>query len=248
MLAALCGPASLQAVLNGSLLGGLLLAGAAGSVVHCVPMCGPFVIGQVSDRLASVPIVRLCESHRIRGGLLLPYHAGRLSTYAALGALAALTGAGLARLPWLGRLSGVLLLLGALLFAAEVLRSSLPKLRPLLPATASAGWGRALRRCVRPIDRSRPSGGFLLGVVLGFLPCGLLYSALAVAAAAGTPWGGAMRMLAFGLGTVPSLIALGISGHALGRASRRALASVGPAVMLVNAVVLAALGLFRLAA
>ena len=75
--------------LQGGLLFGLFAAGAAGSVVHCGPMCGVFVLGQMSERMARLPPERLCERQRISNGLLLPYHLGRLTTYAGLGALAA---------------------------------------------------------------------------------------------------------------------------------------------------------------
>src|SRR3954451_19747079 len=65
VLAALCGS-------GGGIWLGLLLAGATGSMVHCVPMCGPFVLGQVADRMARLPAARLCEMQRISGALLLP--------------------------------------------------------------------------------------------------------------------------------------------------------------------------------
>ncbi|MDE2574168.1 MAG: sulfite exporter TauE/SafE family protein, partial [Rhodospirillales bacterium] len=105
MLLAWCSP-------NGPALAwGLLLAGLAGSVLHCGPMCGPFVLGQVSDRLAHVPAVLMCERSRIQAALLLPYHVGRLLSYAVLGAVAAQFG-GLARL---GFVPSALLLLGGLL-------------------------------------------------------------------------------------------------------------------------------------
>jgi uncharacterized protein len=97
ILAALCRPAASWA--GGGVTFGLLLAGLAGSAMHCVPMCGPFVLGQVADRMAPVPAVRLCELQRVRGALLLPYHLGRITTYAGLGALAAAMGATLSRLP-----------------------------------------------------------------------------------------------------------------------------------------------------
>ena len=83
MLAQLCAPGGLGLPL------GLLVAGLTGSVFHCAPMCGPFVLGQVSDRLAGIPAVRLCEMSRLRAGVLWPYHVGRLLTYAGLGAVTA---------------------------------------------------------------------------------------------------------------------------------------------------------------
>jgi sulfite exporter TauE/SafE len=224
---------------------GLLLAGMAGSTMHCVPMCGPFVLGQVADRMAGVPAIRLCELQRVGGGLLLPYHLGRITTYAGLGALAAALGSTLSRLPWLNRLSGMLLLVAALLFLGQALRRLLPRLHLLLPAAAPAppGFVRLIARLGGRVDRSTRLGGLLLGLALGFLPCGFLYAALTAASASGGPGAGALAMVAFGLGTVPSLVAVGIAGQAAGRRWRRASAAVAPVVMLLNATLLAVLGL-----
>jgi hypothetical protein len=228
---------------SGGLVLGLLLAGMAGSTMHCVPMCGPFVLGQVTDRMARVPAVRLCELQRFGGGLLLPYHLGRLATYSGLGALAATVGTGLARLPWLGHLSGILLLVAALLFLSQALRRLVPGTRALLPdaAAAAPGFVRLIARLTGRLDRSSALGGLAFGLALGFLPCGFLYAALAAAAAIGSPAAGALAMAAFGLGTVPSLIAVGIAGHAAGRRWQRAVAAVAPVVMLVNAALLVVL-------
>jgi hypothetical protein len=234
---------------------GLLLAGAAGSVVHCAPMCGPFVLGQVADRLARVPGAMLCERQRLGSALLLPYHAGRLITYAGLGALAGEGGATLGRLPWFGWLSGTLLGFAALLFLGQALRRLAPSLAWAMPGTdrAPAGWIRLIRVLSARVDRTRPAGGLLLGLTLGLLPCGFLYAALAAAAAtggsaAGGPLAGAAAMLCFGLGTVPSLVAVGVAGHAAGRAFHRGVRALAPAVLLVNAAVLGVLAWERLAA
>src|ERR1700760_857703 len=107
MIASLCGAIPW----SGGLLVGLFLAGLAGSTMHCVPMCGGFVLGQVADGMARMPAARLCEWRRITNGALLPYHLGRLTTYAALGAVA---GLGAGRLPWFATISAALLLLGAM--------------------------------------------------------------------------------------------------------------------------------------
>jgi uncharacterized protein len=230
---------------GGGLLPGLFLVGMAGSTMHCVPMCGPFVLGQVADRMARVPAVRLCELQRIGSGLLLPYHLGRITTYAGIGALAAATGSTLSRLPWLDRLSGVLLLVAALLFLGQALRRLVPRLRGLLPEAAGAppGFIRLIVRLTGGVDRTTRLGGLLLGLALGFLPCGFLYAALTAASASGGPVAGALAMAAFGLGTVPSLVVVGVAGQAAGRRWQRASASAAPVVMLLNAVLLIVLGL-----
>jgi uncharacterized protein len=214
---------------SGGLLLGLFLAGATGSTMHCVPMCGGFVLGQVADGMARVPAVRLCEWQRIGRGALLPYHLGRLTTYAGLGAL---SGAATGRLPGFNCASGILLLSGAGLFLAHVTRV-LPGL-----SRAPAGWTRTVARLAK-----QTSGGYPLGVVLGFLPCGLLYAALATTAASGNPLRGALGMLAFGFGTMPALMAVGIAGQAAGRRWQRGIAAAAPAVMLLNAALLTVLAL-----
>jgi len=60
-----------------------------GSVMYCARICGPLVLGQVSDGLARVPAALLCERQRPGRALLVPYYAGRLTTYAVLAAPAA---------------------------------------------------------------------------------------------------------------------------------------------------------------
>ena len=245
LLDTLCGHGAIAGS-GPALLGGLFLAGAAGSVVHCAPMCGPFVLGQVADRLARVPAARLCESARLSSALLLPYHAGRLTTYAALGALAATAGAASRASSWLDVLPALLLLLAALLFLGHALARLAPGMRPAMQA--SAPWAPVLRRLAARVGRNGPGDGFLLGVTLGFLPCGLLYGAVAAAAATGSAAGGALAMLTFGLGTVPSLVAVGVAGQAGGRAWHRGVTVAAPVVLLANAGLLGVMAWRQLAA
>jgi sulfite exporter TauE/SafE len=103
-----------------------------------------------------------------------------------------------------------------------------------------------LGRMTRRLDRTRAGGGYLLGVALGFLPCGFLYAALAAAASSSNPMLGIAGMVAFGLGTVPALAAVGVAGQAAGQRWQRAVAVVSPVVMLGNAALLATLALGRL--
>jgi sulfite exporter TauE/SafE len=233
----LCTPGAVQ----GGLLAGLFVAGAAGSVVHCVPMCGALVLGQVADRMARLTPVQMCERQRLRIGLLLPYHFGRLTTYAALGALAATTAAVLGHAAWFAALSSVLLAVAALLF----LYSATARLLPLSVATPRppASWGAMIRRMTAPIDRRRAAGSYLLGLALGLLPCGFVYTALVAAAATAQPAWGAAAMLAFGLGTVPALVVVGVAGQAAGRSWRRGMTVLAPVVLGINGVLLFGLAL-----
>ena len=160
----------------------------------------------------------------MRTAALVPYHLGRLTTYSALGFAAGLGGLA-AR--GLGGNAGLFLLLGAVLLVLQAAR----RWRPGLPA----------------LPLARGLSGYPLGLALGFLPCGILYAALAAAAAAGSPVYSAVAMLCFGLGTVPALGAVGVLGAAGGHRFRRGMASVAPVFLLFNAGLLAVLGVGMLA-
>ena len=133
--------------------------------------------------------------------------------------------------------------LAALLFLRHAAVRLFPVLRHVVPGLdrAPAWWGRRVGAVSRGIDRSSWQGGVLLGVTLGFLPCGLLYAALAAAASSGGAGPGALAMVAFGLGTVPSLVAIGVAGGAAAGRWQRAMGTVAPVLMLANAVLLAAM-------
>lgn len=220
---------------NGGLLGGLFLTGLIGSLTHCTGMCGPFVLSQVAARMESVPVERMSEFHRLTGAALVPYHLGRATTYAALGAVAAAT-AGLVGGGF--RLAAAALLLLAALF---LLGMAVPRLKQIFSTETSGEgwWGRMIGRRARPLFAT-PTGvrGYALGVMLGFIPCGLLYAALAAAAAAGNAVAGALAMLAFAAGTVPILFAIGVGGHfAVGR-WRGSMLRWAPLLLVVNALML----------
>ncbi|MBL8704808.1 MAG: sulfite exporter TauE/SafE family protein [Rhodospirillales bacterium] len=218
---------------EGGVLGALLLAGLLGSVSHCVGMCGPFVLAQVGARLERVPAAGMTEWHRLAGAAAAPYHLGRATTYAALGALGGGLAGGLATLPALRQLAASLLVLAAGMFLLGALRQV-----GLWPGqgtggAAAPGW---VGRVLGPLFAA-PVGwrGYALGLGLGFLPCGLLYGALAAAASTGSALAGALGMAGFALGTVPALVATGMLGHLAARRFKALAGVVAPGLMMVNA-------------
>ncbi|MDH5558749.1 MAG: sulfite exporter TauE/SafE family protein [Alphaproteobacteria bacterium] len=220
-----------------ALLAAMLLAGLIGGGTHCVAMCGPFVLAQTTARLESVPAAQMSEFHRLAGAALVPYHLGRATTYITLGAMAGAVGQTIRSFPGLDWVAAGWLFFAAAMFLAYAIFGS-----GLFRTTAAkeSRWGRILGNVARPMF-ARPTGirGYVLGMTLGFLPCGLLYGALAVAAGSGGASGGAVAMAAFVIGTVPGLVVTGLAGHlAAGRWQRMARVAA-PLLMSVNAVMLA---------
>lgn len=222
---------------HGGLLTSLFLAGLIGSATHCVGMCGPFVLSQTVARLEAVPARELREFHRLSGAALLPYHLGRATTYTVLGTVAAAFAGGIIALVEWRWLSALLLAIAAAFFVVYALRG-LP-IRLFAGSGVASSWARRLDPLVRPLF-SRPTGwrGYLLGVLLGFIPCGLLYGAIAAAAASGDAIAGAFAMLAFTAGTVPALVAVGLAGHLAGSRWRGIAVRLAPVLMLLNAAAL----------
>lgn len=217
----------------------MLVAGLVGGATHCAGMCGPFVLTQVAAGL-SRPGGAFGEWARAKAAALVPYHLGRLTTYAGLGALAGgLTGAvrDMTGLRWL---LAAFLTVAAVYFAAKLVAA-------LIPSARLGGHGWLARRVtpwiVQAVGRADRLGPYGLGVALGFLPCGLIYGALAAAAGSGGVWQGAAVMAAFALGTMPGLIAVGWLGALAGRRWQGVARLAAVPLLLVNIVTLGVLAL-----
>jgi uncharacterized protein len=214
----------------------LFLAGLGGSLLHCVGMCGPFVLGQVVADAGHVGSYG--EWRRLAGAALVPYHLGRITTYATLGALAGGATALFAATAAFGWISALLLVVGAGFLLLQAFGLAL---------TAGSPLGQAVSRLATPLSTShRPLARYGLGVVLGFLPCGLIYGALGVAAGTGSVWRGGLAMGAFAAGTVPALVAVGWGGHFLRRRLHDVARWIAVPLLLANAALMVALASERL--
>lgn len=205
----------------------VLLVGLFGSV-HCGAMCGGIVAAfstvpaarrpfPVTVAAAAAPPARVAASIP----RVLAYNAGRLTSYALAGALAAgLTGEA-GKLAALGTFQQVGYWLANLMLIALGLY--------LMGAWRGLEWlemaGQHLWRRLRPVmqwllplDSTAKMLG--LGLLWGWLPCGMVYSMLVTAMVSGSAASGAAVMLAFGLGTLPMVLALGLAGERLRSALR----------------------------
>ena len=227
---------------HGSLFATLFIGGLAGGATHCAGMCGPFVLSQTVTSLDGVPLQEMLSLTRLRGAMLLPYHAGRLTTYALLGGAAALFSAQFRMLPWFGYFSAALLALAGLFF----LVNAIPFLNlrkgdgfPLLIAGLFKISGSVAFFPLRTLF-ANPRGfrGYLLGLALGLLPCGLVYAALLAVAARGDPLTAILGMILFGIGTIPALVGVGVGGQIAFQRFRKVLRFAFPVLMLMNSVTL----------
>lgn len=192
------------------------VGGLAGSL-HCVGMCGPFALALGSG-----------ERRVWRSAL---YNLGRVGTLLGLGALSGTFGAVLvASGP--AALAGRALALATGTFMLVIALETLGLasiLGPRTAAIAQATVGRALAVVLR--SRS-PAAPLAFGAFNAFLPCHLIYAFVAQAAATASAAEGTAVMAAFGLGTVPAMLGLGLGGRLLSERLRRSLGSAAGLLVL----------------
>ena len=185
------------ALLNAMFIVGLMGAG------HCIGMCGG--------------IVAVLGANGPSGRLLIGYNLGRIISYCIAGGLAGAlvaTVAGeryLSLMPLLRTVAAALIILMGLYIAGwcSVLRH--------LESAGQIVWRRVQPLAVRLGQPQGASKAIVVGMLWGWLPCGLVYSALGQALVSGSATTGALSMLAFGLGTLPAMLAGGWFSSRLAR-------------------------------
>ncbi len=198
----------------------MFFAGLVGGLGHCSFMCGPFVLSQ-TDSLT-----------RMRDSLLIPYHAGRITTYALMAAfLSGVLNIAFLFLPIRGFVIAPMLILAGIIF----LISAFPVAARIFPWAARIKVGvpyRILSGAVTKISgRKSALKQYSLGLLLGFMPCGLVLSALLAASTAPSSFQAGLAMAAFGAGTMPALIATALGGRALQAKYPRAMKRVTQGMM-----------------
>ena len=186
----------LEFSLTAAFLVGLLGGG------HCVGMCGG-IVGAVTMTL---------PGDKPKFPFLLSYNLGRIGSYALAGMLAGAIGASSFFLEQILPIEKVLYALANLMLVLLGLYlAGIWRVLTMLEQVGGMLWKhiQPFSRNLLPV-KSIPQS-FMLGVVWGWLPCGLVYSVLVAAIATANPVHGGLLMLAFGLGTLPTLLAMGMA-------------------------------------
>ncbi|MDZ7607987.1 MAG: sulfite exporter TauE/SafE family protein [Cyclobacteriaceae bacterium] len=196
---------------------------------HCIGMCGPIAL--------ALPMSQNSRLHLVSGRVL--YNLGRAFTYAGIGLLAGLIGQSLSLA---GIQQAVSIVSGVLILIIVLIPSSVSqKLSLLKPAY---GFTSLLKRKFRSLLTKKSLRSlFYIGVINGFLPCGLVYLALAGAVAMAGILEGAAYMFLFGLGTIPVMLAVSLAGNFVSQKLRIRINRWIPAIMVVLAVLFILRGL-----
>ena len=229
----------------------IFMIGLLGSV-HCAGMCGgivsAFSVAAAPHRRIPIAITVVTPT----SGALLDdtlrvgaYNAGRIGSYMAAGAIAGGVSSSLRTLSSVAAIeTGGYWLANLMLVALGLYLMNAWRGLAYLEAAGQLAWKHVqpLTRRLLPMDT--PGKAFLLGGLWGWLPCGMVYSVLLTAMLTGSAIAGAAVMLAFGLGTLPMLLGLGLLGTRLQAWTRQPAVRVASGLLVLS---FGVLGLWRAA-
>ena len=208
--------------ISAEIIGSAFIMGLAGSL-HCIGMCGPLAL--------SLPVSHDNDLSRISGGLI--YNSGRILSYTIMGLIFGSIGNLIITSKWQSSLSiglGIIIFL-YLLFPKKYFHFS--------TATILGKPFMLLRQQLGRLFQSKKLSSLLfIGVLNGFLPCGLVYLALTSSIISASPVNGGMFMLFFGLGTFPMMFATVLMGNYLNQSIRQKIHKAVPALLFFMAVLL----------
>jgi len=182
------------------------MTGLVGSL-HCIGMCGPIAI--------ALPLGNKSVLNRVTGGVA--YNIGRIITYGILGAIFGLLGQGIEMAglqQWASILLGIAMILS--IVAPAVFRGKI-KFEQFFFGYA----GKMIGSFRKLFAISSIPSLFLIGLLNGLLPCGLVYIAIAGAINTNDLIHGVFYMIIFGIGTIPIMLAIPLLGNMIGNSFRK---------------------------
>ncbi|MCI5050225.1 MAG: sulfite exporter TauE/SafE family protein [Rickettsiales bacterium] len=209
---------------NTPVLLSLFLAGLIGSASHCSVMCSPLVAAQMLD----------IKKRKQSQSLMAFYHAGRLSTYMALGILVVAVSQ-FAFSSQMVTLSHIMMVCAGIIFVISAMK---PRKTHACSAKTMPAW-------FAYVQTALPAAlvYYLRGVLMGFMPCGMVIAALMMVATMPNMITAAIGMVLFGLATVPLMQLAGLGALSLSRYFPTITNNTGRAVMACNGLFLCSVGL-----
>lgn len=191
---------------------------------HCVGMCGPLAL--------SLPLSNNSFAAKISGSLI--YNTGRIVTYSVFGLIFGLIGQTASLFgfqQWLSIVAGALILLFIIMPKKYKMQTG--------AANYTNGFFAGIRtKLGRLFTQKNHSSLFVIGLLNGLLPCGLVYMAVAGAIAAGDAGSSILFMAAFGLGTLPIMWSIAFFGNYVGVSFRQKIRRAYPYMMALMACLL----------
>lgn len=187
--------------------------------LHCIGMCGPLALA--IPLKGTNPLLKVINS--------LAYNLGRAGTYAGIGAIFGLLGTGLRMTgiqQWVSIACGVIMILSVVLSRLINVNAILSKYNPFRIIGVQ-------HKIAVLLSKPNSFTTFFIGILNGFLPCGLVYVALAGALVSNSMAQSSLFMFAFGLGTLPYLFALILFGNTLKTRFTKAFNTILPIFIVV---------------
>jgi sulfite exporter TauE/SafE len=216
----------------------LLVMGLLGSFTHCTFMCGPFALAISQMRLMTLPINEMTQRSKVVAIISMPYYVGKTLAYVVLCVAAYFVADAMQSLPFVRYFGFTALMMVAFMFLLMGVNSSTH-----LGIKLEFKWLNALVSvALKRLGGMSQYGikGLLVGVVLGFIPCGLVVAAVTQAVSSGgNLLMACVAMLAFGFSTIPGLLLTAFAGKRVQSVvSRKLFAVLYSVIMLYNGLML----------
>lgn len=214
---------------------GFFLTGFIGSFTHCVFMCGSIAIGQMSIRLMQLPNSQLNQRNKFLCALSVPYYFGKTAAYITMGSAAFVFSVAIE--------NSVMQIVGALCMTIAALFFVLSAFHIQIFSTINIRFlSNIMNNLSRYINKMIPlshPNRWLVGFLLGFIPCGLVYASVTAAVAYSSNIVEVMVVLfCFGIGTMPGLLILTFFGRNILNKWKNIFEILYCAIMLYNAYIL----------
>jgi sulfite exporter TauE/SafE len=219
------------------LVASIFITGIIFSFTHCIGMCGPIATAQLNARLISLESNRMSQKQRIKLALLLPYYLGKGLTYTLLAVLSYLIAENIAENQYTKAVAILLITTAGLFFLGNGLQYWW---RPSFLQVLKKPMGRLNNGIINLVsfgyENTYGLKGFFLGVILGFIPCGILYSiVIMIASFASSLLIATLSAIAFAIATIPGLFIISYFGSYIVARWKKAFAMINSLIMLFNA-------------